>query len=299
MMTKSGKVVVCAAGMKGFAFVEGLLQKGVKIDSIVTYAQADDQAKSFERLRELAADRSVHLLDARRPALRSEDLTFLVGWQHLLSQITSSTVVFHDSLLPRYRGFAPTATALMNGDREIGVTALQPNDSVDEGPIIAQRSQSISYPIKIEAALTLQAALMTDLAIDIIGQWRRSQLSVTPQQESFATYSIWRDEEDYEIDWSSDARAIERFVDAVGYPYAGARTTVGGVDTIRILEVSAISDMHFEIRDAGKIWKLDNGRPIIVCGAGMVRVEKWRRENGTEFAFQRLRTRLGPAKPAF
>ena len=298
VMTKSGKIVVCAAGMKGFAFVEGLIHKGVQIDFIVTYAQADDHARSFERLRELAADRSIQLLDARRPALRSEDLTFLVGWQHLLSQITSSTVVFHDSLLPRYRGFAPTVTALMNGDREIGVTALQPNDSVDEGPIITQRSLPISYPIKIEAALMLQASLMTDLAIDIVDQWRRDQLSGTPQQENHATYSIWRDEEDYEIDWSSDAQAIERFVDAVGYPYAGARTTVGGIETIRILEVSVVSDMRFEIRDAGKIWKLDDGRPIIVCGAGMVRIEKWRPENGTEFAFQRLRTRLGPARLA-
>lgn len=298
MTTKTGKIVVCAAGMKGFAFVEGLLRKGVQIGSIVTYAQSDDHAGSFERLRKLADDRSIHLLDARRPALRPEDLTFLVGWQHLLSQITPSTVVFHDSLLPRYRGFAPTVTALINGDHEIGVTALQPNDSVDEGPIIAQRSLPITYPIKIEVALTLQAALMTELAIDIIDQWRRGELSVTLQQDNAATYSIWRDEEDYEIDWSVDARTIERFVNAVGYPYAGARTTVGDLETIRVLEVSAVSDMRFEIRDAGKIWKLDDGRPIIVCGAGMVRLEKWRRENGTEFAFQRLRTRLGPARPA-
>ena len=298
MMTTSGKIVVCAAGMKGFAFVDGLLEKGVKIDSIVTYPQADDQSLSFERLRELAANRSIQLLDARRPALRSEDLTFLVGWQHLLSQITSSTVVFHDSLLPRYRGFAPTVTALMNGDREIGVTALLPNDSVDEGPIFAQRSLAITYPIKIEAALMLQAALMTDLAVDIVGQWRRDQLSVAPQQNSYATYSIWRDDEDYEIDWASDAHAIERFVNAVGYPYAGARTTVGGIETLRILEVSVASDMRFEIRNAGKIWKLDDGRPVVVCGAGMVRVERWRPENGAEFAFQRLRTRLGPARPA-
>jgi methionyl-tRNA formyltransferase len=297
MMTKSGKIVVCAAGMKGLVFVQRLAQKAVQIDSIVTYAQADDQANSFERLREFAANHSIDLLEARRPLLRSEDLTFLVGWQHLLSQITSSTVVFHDSLLPRYRGFAPTVTALIRGDRKIGVTALQPNNSVDEGPIIAQRALPISYPIKIEAALTLQAALMTDLAIDIIDQWRRSQLPITPQQENSATYSIWRDEEDYEIDWSSDARAIERFVNAVGYPYAGARTTVGGAETIRILEVSVVSDLRFEIRDVGKIWKLDGGRPIIICGAGMVRIEKWRRENGTEFAFQRLRTRLGPARP--
>jgi methionyl-tRNA formyltransferase len=73
---------------------------------------------------------------------------------------------------------------------------------------------------------------MKDLAIDIIDQWRRNQLSA-PQADDFATYSIWRDEADYEIDWSSDAQAIQRFINAVGYPYAGARTTVGAADAIR------------------------------------------------------------------
>lgn len=296
-MKKSGAIVVCAVGMKGFAFVEGLLKSGISIDSIVTYAQADDLANSFERFRQLSTDRSIQLLNSRRPMLRPDDLTFLVGWQHLLPEVTPSTIVFHDSLLPRYRGFAPTVTALINGDREIGVTALRPNDGIDEGPIVGQRSLPISYPIKIETALALQAAAMTNLAIDIVDQWQRGQLSVFPQQDDSATYSIWRDEEDYEVNWSSDARAIQRFVDAVGYPYAGARTSVGGAKTIRIEEVSEVSDLRFEIRDAGKIWKLDGGRPIVVCGAGMVRIEKWRTEDGTEFSFQRLRTRLGRAKP--
>ncbi|MBV9564997.1 MAG: hypothetical protein JOY90_31800 [Bradyrhizobium sp.] len=293
MKPGAGNIVVCAAGLKGFAFVEGLLQEGVKIDSLVTYAQPDDQARSFERICELAARASANLLETRHPTPRAGDLTLIVGWQYLLSQITPSTVVFHDSLLPKYRGFAPTATALIKGDREIGVTALHPNVGTDEGPIIAQRSLPITYPIKIETALTLQAGLMKDLAVDIIERWRRNRLFATPQHDESASYSIWRDDTDYEIDWSSNAQAIERFVNALGFPYSGARTTVGGTETIRIFDVTALPEMHFEIRDAGKIWKLDDGRPIVVCGAGMVRLEKWQHENRSEFAFQRLRTRLG------
>jgi methionyl-tRNA formyltransferase len=50
-----------------------------------------------------------------------------------------------------------------------------------------------------------------------------------------------------------------------------------------------------EVRDPGKIWRFDHGRPIIVCGVGMIRVDKWRREDGSEFAFERLRRRLGRA----
>jgi len=294
-MLQAGCVVVCGVGLKGATFIEGILQKGIGIGSIVTYRQPDDQARSFERLCRLAQRLSISLLETHHPVLHPENLTFLVGWQHLLPQVTPSTVVFHDSLLPRYRGFAPTVTALIRGDREIGVTALTPTDVIDQGPIIAQRAVPISYPIKIQTALEIQARLMADIAVDIIEQWKCGELSSKPQQEEMATLSIWRDDADYEIDWSNCADAIERFVNAVGHPYAGARTTVGGTETIRVLDVTALPDMPFEIRDEGKIWRLDNGRPTVVCGSGMLRIDSCLGENGSEFLFQRLRSRLGPA----
>ncbi len=294
-MSEAGGSGVCGAGLKGASFVEGMLQRGINIDSIVTYSQQDDHARSFERLCNLARRLSINLLETRHPVVQSEDLTFLVGWQHLLAVATPSTVVFHDSLLPRYRGFAPTVTALIKGDREIGVTALSPAKALDAGPIIAQRALSISYPIKIETALQLQAGLMVDIAVDIVERWRSGGLPSTPQREDMATFSIWRDDADYEIDWSNSADAIERFVNAVGYPYAGARTTVGQTETVHVSLVTALPDMHFEIRDVGKIWRLDNGRPVVICGSGMLRIDKSHREDGSDFLFQRLRVRLGPA----
>ncbi|MEH2561445.1 methionyl-tRNA formyltransferase [Bradyrhizobium sp. AZCC 2289] len=295
-MLQPGSIVVCGAGLKGATFIEGLLQKGINIGSIVTYPQPDDEAQSLDRLRSLALRLSITLTETRHPVPRPESLTFLVGWQYLLPAPTASTVVFHDSLLPRYRGFAPTVTALINGDREIGVTALSPTGSIDEGPIIAQRGVPISYPIKIKTALELQAGLMVEIAADIIEQWRAGELSSTPQREDNATFSIWRDDADYEIEWSKSADAIERFVNAVGHPYAGARTTVSSGETIRVLDVTALPDMLFEIREAGKIWNLNGSHPIVICGSGMLRIDRCCREDGSEFHFERLRARLGPKR---
>lgn len=292
-MSRPGRIVTCGAGLKGAAFIEGILRRGIGIDSIVSYRQPDDQARGFEHLRELALRQSIDLTETRRPVLQPENLTFLVGWQHLVPAAPPSTIVFHDSLLPRYRGFAPTVTALIKGDREIGVTALSPTETADAGHIIAQRALAISYPIKIETALKQQADLMVEIAVDIVEQWRRGALSSTPQREDMATFSIWRDDADYEIDWSSDSGAIERFVNAVGHPYAGARTTAGRAGSIRVTDVTSLPDMPFEIREAGKIWRLDSGRPIVICGAGMLRIDNCRREDGSEFVFDRLRTRLG------
>jgi methionyl-tRNA formyltransferase len=294
-MTQIGRIVICGAGLKGVSFIEGILQRKISIGSIVSYPQRDDRARSFERVCELARRLSIELQETRHPVPQSEDLTFLVGWQHLLMTATPSTVIFHDSLLPRYRGFTPTVTALIKGDHEIGVTALIPTEAIDGGPIIAQRALPISYPIKIETALQLQAGLMVDIAVDIVERWRRHGLSSTPQREDMATFSVWRDDADYEIDWASSATAIERFVNAVGFPYAGARTTVSRTETIRVSGVTVLPEIHFEVREAGKIWRLENGSAVVICGSGMLRIDKCHREDGSHFNFQRLRARLGPA----
>jgi methionyl-tRNA formyltransferase len=292
-MSRTGRIVVCGVGLKGAILVEGILNKGIPIGRIVTYRQPDDRSGSFERIREVAARHSIDILETRNPVAQPDDLTFLVGWQYLLSNVTPSTIVFHDSLLPRYRGFAPTVTALIKGDREIGVTALAPTQRVDAGPIVAQRSLAISYPIKVQNALEQQAALMIDMAIEIVGQWRLGELSFTPQLEDEATFSVWRDDADYEIDWSNSAHTIERFVNAVGHPYAGASTSVGK-ERIRVFDVTVLPDMRFEIRDVGKIWNLENGRPTIICGDGMLKINNCCHEDGSEFLFRHLRLRLGP-----
>ena len=47
-------------------------------------------------------------------------------------------------------------------------------------------------------------------------------LKTTTQNESEATYSLWRDEEDYRIDWNQSSKEIRNFIFALGFPYKGA-----------------------------------------------------------------------------
>lgn len=127
-----------------------------------------------------------------------------------------------DSLLPRYRGCAATVTALVNGEHEVGVTALRPDDVVDSGPVLAQRRWTVQYPMTIADALDRQAACMVDVLLDLVAAWEDGRLHSRPQDESLATYSLWRDGDDGWIDWSWDAARICRFVDAAGWaPPAG------------------------------------------------------------------------------
>jgi len=73
-----------------------------------------------------------------------------VGWQRIIQlDLYLNVIVFHDSILPKYRGFNPLVSALINGDREVGVTALIATDEYDEGPILGIETVPITYPIKI------------------------------------------------------------------------------------------------------------------------------------------------------
>jgi methionyl-tRNA formyltransferase len=102
-----------------------------------------------------------------------------------------------------------------------------------------------------------------------------------PQDEKAATYSLWRDEDDYRIDWSHDAAVIKRFIDAVGYPYHGACSNLDGTLT-RILDASVEPDVKIEQRVPGKVMFVRDGWPIVTCGTGMLRLLEVRNEARTE-----------------
>ncbi len=217
-----------------------------------------------------------------------------VSWRWMIESKGLNLIVFHDSLLPKYRGFAPLVNALKNGEPSIGVTALFASEKYDEGPIITQQSINISYPIKINEAIHLIASAYQAVVLEIIQTIADdTPLLSEPQNKDDVTYSLWLNEDDYFIDWNWDALYIERFINAVGFPYAGARTSL--LDRIiRIDEGVMLPDVKIENRDAGKIIWFDNERPVIVCGTGLIRIDDaiFTDDNTSVFPLNKFRIRL-------
>ena len=91
------------------------------------------------------------------------------------------------------------------------------------------------------------------------------------QDETLATYSLWRDDQDYDIDWTRSAEEIRRFVDAVGTPYLGAATRLKQVRA-RVLDADVGEDVRIENRTPGKVFAVEDGKPIVVCGTGLLKV---------------------------
>ncbi len=268
-----GRFSLCLAGYKGWRFLEGLLKTPLRPASVYTYTMTGPEQIFAERIRQACRESGipVHERDALEAgALEGLALVVTVGWQYLLPPMPQ-LVVFHDSLLPRLRGFAPTATALLSGESQLGVTALLARQQPDTGPILGRKSCSIRYPLRFAQALDLQVGNMLALFDELFGSTDASSLPLEGQCDADASYSLWRDEADQQINWDQSAETIARFVDALSWPISGAWTTLEG-DRVVVDKVETVDDRNFAIRDPGKIWRLVDGMPEVVCGTGVVRI---------------------------
>jgi methionyl-tRNA formyltransferase len=283
-MTKKGYAALCAVAENHSSVIDAVV-------SAQDGALTDDH---YTAIKSLCADVGWTFIDRREQPSIATPYTIAVSWRWMLELPASRVIVLHDSLLPKYRGFAPLVSALINGDSHVGVTAFFATGDYDRGPVIDQVVQGVTYPIRIGELIEQISAAYIQLSLSIVTRLSRGeQLPEQPQDESMATYSLWRDAKDYQIDWSQPASGIRRFIDAVGSPYAGAFSVVDGTPS-RILEVEEEDDVGIVNRTPGKVLLIRDGEPIVVCGAGLLRV-KTMVEDKTErsmLPLTRLRTRF-------
>ncbi|MFN8531219.1 MAG: formyltransferase family protein [Anaerolineae bacterium] len=161
------------------------------------------------------------------------DLMLAVSWRYMVPRTVyekarSGAYVFHDSLLPTYRGFSPTVWAMINGENSTGVTLFQMADEVDNGDIIAQTRVPIGETDTIADVMeAVTEAYLTVLEANFTALIEKTAVGV-PQNHVRATYTCRRLPEDNAIQWDSSTRSIYNLIRAVTAPYNGAWTTLNG-----------------------------------------------------------------------
>jgi len=272
---------------KGFLVLRSIIEEGyVSQIGYVVGAKDPNVVKDFSsEIRELCTQNKIPYFEKKDMGYKRLDVTYIlaISWRWLISGLNDQPlIVLHDSLLPRYRGFAPLANALINEEKEVGVTALYATNEYDRGPIIGQSKLRLEYPIKISSAIDLISNCYVELVLGIFHKINLNEhIEANPQNEENATYSLWRDEEDYRIDWRKSSKEIQRFIDALGDPYLGASTYVKD-KKIRIYDVSIVPDVNLENRDVGKVVFMEKGKPIVVCGKGLLKIENARSDDSNE-----------------
>jgi methionyl-tRNA formyltransferase len=165
----------------------------------------------------------------------------------------------HASLLPRYRGAAPVAAAILAGEEETGVTIMLMDEGMDTGPILSQATCSISPQDTRESLGARLAQLGGDLMMDTLPRWLAGEIELRPQDHSQATYSRIMAKQDGLIDWSQSAVEIWRRSRAY-YPWPSTYTYWRG-KLLKVLRAEALPHWSGEGKP-GQVMALDEGLAV-------------------------------------
>ena len=170
----------------------------------------------------------------------------------------------HASLLPRYRGAAPIAHAILAGDTETGVSVMRLEREMDAGPVAALRSLSIG-PDENTGSLTERLArLSADAVADTVEEIAAGRVTWTPQDDSLATLAPKLERDDARLNFAEPAIALARRVRAMA-PKPGA-FAMENDRPIRILAASAISGSSDDAPGTARL--ADDGSLRIATGDG-------------------------------
>lgn len=129
----------------------------------------------------------------------------------------------HASLLPRWRGAAPVAAAILAGDEVTGVTIMRMDAEFDTGPIVAQREEPIRPDDTRETLGDRLSRIGAEFLVEILPSYLNGELQPRPQREEDATFAAQLDKEDGRLDWSDSAVELDRRIRAFN-PWPGAFT---------------------------------------------------------------------------
>ena len=169
----------------------------------------------------------------------------------------------HASILPKYRGASPIHFAVLNGDEETGVTAMQMDDGLDTGDILHIRKCPIGINDTTERMYEIMAPLGAETLMETIEMLENGQLNPIKQDDALASKVGLLTRDMSAIDWSKPAFEIHNKIRGL-YSWPGASTVLGG-KTLKI-HSAVLSDKKANNK-IGEVIE-SNGKLIVACGDG-------------------------------
>ncbi len=129
--------------------------------------------------------------------------------KNILEMPRRGSLNVHPSLLPKFRGPSPAASAILADERTTGVTIMQMSEKMDAGPIVAQARIELeeeAWPPKGSEFETLLATEGGNLLAETLPHWISGQIDAEPQDESQATFTRKFTDADSLIDLNGNPR---------------------------------------------------------------------------------------------
>ncbi len=226
----------------GVRCLEALLELGVDIPLVVTHANDASEHIWFASVADLARKNNIAVITPRDPNERAViaqvaacNPQFIFSFyyrtmlgQELLEVPRQGAFNLHGSLLPRYRGRVPVNWAIINGEKETGVSLHRMVARPDAGGLVAQQAVPIlandtAFDVFRKLTCAGEQLILQSVPRLIDGSARE-----TPQDLSQGSYFGPRRPEHGRIDWQRPALEIHNLIRAVAPPYPGAFFDTGG-----------------------------------------------------------------------
>lgn len=273
------------------ASLEALHQAGHEIAAVIT---APDRPAGRGRklkasaVKEYALKKGFRVLQPvklRDPEFLAElktldaDLAVVVAFRMLPKEVWQmprlGTINLHASLLPQYRGAAPINWAIINGEKETGVTTFFINENIDTGAVIVQRKVAISDD---DTAGSLHDKLMetgAGLLVDTLAALEKGEAPQQEQDHSLATKpapKIFK--EDTRIDFSSSVDEVHNFIRGLSpYPAAICELDNGG-EKLPLKIFRARPSSGTDSAEPGKVRSDGKNLLEIGCNDGWISIEE-------------------------
>ena len=178
----------------------------------------------------------------------------------------------HASLLPKYRGASPIQQAVINGDKETGVTIMKTEVGLDSGDIVLVEKTQIGEDETAGELFDRLALIGANLIVDALDLIDNDSVKFIPQDESKATFVKQLKKADAEIDFSKTCKEIKSFVNGM-QPWPCAFTFLNGL-ILKIYKVNAVNCNCENSRYAiGEVVSADIKSGLKVnCGNGFLEI---------------------------
>jgi methionyl-tRNA formyltransferase len=292
-MSNAPRLVMFGTGDFALPTFEMLCEGGHDVRALVTQPdrpQGRKQELIPSRIKMFALERGISVYQPEEVNL-AESLAHIAGLQPDLfvtaayGQILSADLLgipglggvnLHGSILPSYRGAAPVARAIQNGETEAGVTVIRMTPKIDAGGMIAVARTPVD-PNETAGELEGRLArLGAPLIVGTIPGLVAGTAQVLPQQRSKVTRAPKLRKEDGLIDWTKPARQIHNLVRAM-QPWPVATTTwrregIEAAEFRLLIHKTEPVEMEGAGGEPGQVLEALRDRFIVATGEGSLRI---------------------------
>lgn len=174
----------------------------------------------------------------------------------------------HASLLPKYRGAAPIQWAVINGEKESGITTMMMDTGIDTGDMLEREVIPVSDEETGGSLHDKLSAAAGPLILSTLKKAEEGTLVRVAQKDEDSCYAKMLTKDLGNIDWSQSSVSIERLIRGLN-PWPSAYTSLNG-KTLKIWKAALAEGK--EDREPGQVIRADNDQLLVKTGDGALQI---------------------------